>query len=242
MSSSIPGQGMPVPGSGPRSTPVARISRGALTANARIAWDRGIRSFDSSVLEADAWGHGATLVEDVLTKAGIARAEGAPAEHGSGAADHAMPAPASPVLTPSQLLGMPGSDATPALRLSGAVLSVKQLRAGEGVSYGYAYRAEQDTRVALVTGGYAQGIVRALGGAVDVAIAGERHPIVGRVAMDVCVVEIGNAVVRRGDDVLFLGDAAAGEPSLAEWVDATGMHAFELVTTVGLRAIREEGP
>ena len=233
---------MPVPGSAPRSSPVARISRGALTGNARIAWDRGIRSFDSSVLEADAWGHGAALVEGVLVTAGFTRDEHAPAAYGSGGANHAMAAPARPVLTPSQLLGMPGTAATPALRLSGAVLSVKHLRAGEGVSYGYAYRAEHDTRVELVTGGYAQGVVRSLGGAVDVAIAGERHPIVGRVAMDVCVVEIGDSVVHRGDEVLLLGDAAAGEPSLAEWVDATGMHAFELVTTVGLRAIREEAP
>jgi alanine racemase len=128
------------------------------------------------------------------------------------------------------------------LRLTGTVLSVKPLRAGEGVSYGYAYRAPADTRVALVTGGYAQGIVRALGGAVDVAIAGERHPIVGRVAMDVCVVEIGDAVVRRGDEVLFLGDQAAGEPSLSDWIAVTGLRDLELITTVGLRAIREEAP
>jgi alanine racemase len=122
------------------------------------------------------------------------------------------------------------------------VLSVKDLRAGEGVSYGYAYRASADTRIALVTGGYAQGIVRGLGGAVDVAIAGMRHRIVGRVAMDVCVVETGHAAVQRGDEVLFLGDPAQGEPSLAEWVRASGLRDAELVTMVGLRAIREEAP
>lgn len=146
------------------------------------------------------------------------------------------------MLSPPALFGLPGGTGTPALRLAGTVLSVKDLRAGEGVSYGYAFRAPADTRVALVTGGYAQGVVRALGGAVDVAIAGERHPIVGRVAMDVCVVEIADAAIRRGDEVLFLGDPARGEPSLAEWVRATGLSAAELVTTVGLRAVREEGP
>ena len=231
-----------MPGSVPRSSPVARISRGALTANARTAWDHGIRSFDPSILEADAWGHGATLVEDVLAAAGFTRDGHTPAGYASGAADRAMPAPARPVLSAPRLLGLPRAGGAPVLRLSGTVLSVKDLRAGEGVSYGYAYRAAADTRVALVTGGYAQGIVRGLGGAVDVAIAGEPHPIVGRVAMDVCVVEIGGAVVRRGDEVLFLGDPSAGEPSLAEWVGATGMHASDLVTMVGLRAIREEAP
>ncbi|MFB7891099.1 alanine racemase C-terminal domain-containing protein [Microbacterium sp. NPDC056044] len=228
MSSAIPGHDHAVPGSDPRSAPVAWVSRAALTANVRAARERGIRSYDPSVLDADAWGHGAELVRDVLTATGFERSD-------PGAAP-------GDALAAASLFGLPGAEhaVAPALRLSGTVLSVKDLRAGEGVSYGYAYRAPADTRVALVTGGYAQGVVRSLGGAVDVAIAGERHRIVGRVAMDVCVVEIGDAAVPRGAEVLFLGDPAHGEPSLGDWVRATGLTAGELVTTVGLRAIRRE--
>ncbi len=128
---------------------------------------------------------------------------------------------------------------TPVLRLSGFVLSLKPLRAGEGVSYGYTHRAPRDTIVALVTGGYAQGVVRALGNAATVRIAGERHPIVGRVAMDVCVVDVGAAPVAPGDEVVFFGDPSRGEPSLNEWTAASGMTASELVTAVGLRNVRE---
>jgi alanine racemase len=231
---------VPVPGSEPRSSPVARISRAALTANARSASDRGIRSFDPSILEADAWGHGSALVREVLAAQGLVAAE-APVAGVEAGPPIARP---STGLSAPTLFGLPGAEtpARPALRLAGTVLSVKDLRAGEGVSYGYAYRADADTRVALVTGGYAQGIVRGLGGAVDVAIAGQRHPIVGRVAMDVCVVDIRDAAVRRGDEVVFLGDPAYGEPSLTEWVRATGLLASELITAVGLRAIREEAP
>jgi alanine racemase len=232
---------MAVPGSDPRSAPVAHISRAALTANARAARARGIHSYTSRIFEGDAWGHGAGLVQSVLAAEGFTLAAAA---DGAVPTDStiAMPGPARPELEAAELLGIAHRDATPALRLTGTVLSVKELRAGEGVSYGFAFRAPADTRVALVTGGYAQGIVRALGGAVDVSVAGERHPIVGRVAMDVCVVEIRDAVVRRGDDVLFLGDPASDEPSLADWVRATGMFPFELITTVGLRSIREEAP
>lgn len=218
-----------MPGSGARSAPVAWISRRALARNVRSARALGARWFDPSGLEADAWGHGASLVHEVLGDAGLEPHGGSSAEPGA-------------VLSADDLLGLPQSAGSPALRLTGSILSVKELRAGEGVSYGYAYRAPADTRVALVTGGYAQGIVRSLGGAVDVAIAGERHPIVGRVAMDVCVVEIRDAAARRGDEVLFLGDPGADEPSLAAWVAATGLGAAELLTTVGLRAIREEAP
>jgi alanine racemase len=234
-----------VPGSDPRSAPVARVSRGALTANARAAWESGIRSFAPSILEADACGHGADLVRDVLDAEGFTLDDSVRGRSTRQSGSSAVPTPATPpVLAAAALFGLPGRHpaATPVLRLTGTVLSVKPLRAGEGVSYGYAYRAPADTRGALVTGGYAQGIVRALGGAVNVAIAGERHPIVGRVAMDVCVVEIGDAVVRRGDEVLFLGDQAAGEPSLSDWIAVTGLRDLELITTVGLRAIREEAP
>jgi alanine racemase len=232
---------VPVPGWEPRSSPIARVSRAALTANARAASDRGIRSFDPSILEADAWGHGVTLVREVLDGQGFAAREAVELAHFP---DNSPIPVRSHTLSASSLFGLPGAEpsARPALRLSGTVLSVKDLRAGEGVSYGYAYRASADTRIALVTGGYAQGIVRGLGGAVEVAIAGMRHRIVGRVAMDVCVVETADAAVQRGDEVLFLGDPAQGEPSLAEWVRATGLLASELITAVGLRANREEAP
>ncbi|WP_457833122.1 alanine racemase C-terminal domain-containing protein, partial [Staphylococcus aureus] len=80
--------------------------------------------------------------------------------------------------------GLPGGDprAKPVLSLHGRVLGTKPLLAGEGVSYGYIHRAPSDTTVALVTGGYAQGVVRSLGNAADVMIAGRRHRIVGCVA------------------------------------------------------------
>ena len=176
------------------------------------------------MLRGDAWGHGSTVVREVLAAEGFS----------AGAAG----------LSPETLFGLPGGEpqSVAALRLTGTVLSVKILRAGEGVSYGYAYRASRDTRIALVTGGYAQGIVRALGNRADVMVAGERHPIVGRVAMDVCVVEIADAELERGDDVLLLGDHGRGEPCVAEWAEATGLLAAELITAVGLRAMREVAP
>jgi alanine racemase len=125
------------------------------------------------------------------------------------------------------------------MRLRGVVLATKDLRAGEGVSYGYLYRAAVDTRIALVTGGYGQGVVRSLGGVADVSFAGRRCPIIGRVAMDVCVVEIADAAIRRGDEGVFFGDPEEGEPAVEEWHTATGLTTAELVTAVGLQSYRQ---
>ena len=200
----------------PQSAPVARLSRAALRGNAQRLAASGVEAVG---LAADALGHGFGEVVTVL-------------------GDHGLAADESGVAHAESLLGLlPGT--APVMRLSGTVLSVKPLRAGEGVSYGYLHRAARDTRIALVVGGYAQGVVRALGGHADVSIAGERHGIVGRVAMDVCVVDVGEARVSRGDEVVFFGDPSRGEPSIAEWVAATGLTAAELVTTVGLRSHRE---
>ncbi|WP_240606790.1 alanine racemase C-terminal domain-containing protein [Microbacterium sp. Gd 4-13] len=208
----------------PDRTPLATVSRAALMQNAVSSQ---ARTYSSRLLRSDAWGHGTDVVVDVLSEAGFTPAD---------PADAAAPDPVDPVA----LFGLPGAPAasTPALRFSGAVLATKNLRAGEGVSYGYLYRAAADTRIALVTGGYGQGVVRSLGGSVAVTIGGHRRPIVGRVAMDVCVVEIADAAIQRGDEAVFFGDPARDEPSLGEWCAATGLSGGELVTAAGLHAAR----
>lgn len=142
------------------------------------------------------------------------------------------------------LYGLPAADGSlatrAALRLYGRVLSTKDLRAGEAVSYGYTYRAPSDRRVALVTGGYAQGIVRSLGNRAHVGIHDDLRPIVGRVAMDVCVVDLGDADAEVGDDVVYFGGTGPAAAGLASWAHATGMGASELLTVVAQHAIREE--
>lgn len=145
-----------------------------------------------------------------------------------------------PDIDPDLLYGF-GSGRRPAMRLSGRVLSIKPLRRGEGVSYGYTHRAAADTTVALVSGGYAQGIVRALGNRAAVEIAGAMHPIVGRVAMDVCVVDIGRAPVGLGDEAAYFGGQGPARDALTTWSEVTGLRQAELVTACGLRALRTEG-
>ncbi|MFJ6652375.1 alanine racemase C-terminal domain-containing protein [Microbacterium sp. NPDC091313] len=193
----------------------ALLSSSALRRNLPLA--RAAAGADDDAFAADAYGHGAAWVRDTLDLRG-----------------------AEP-LHPATLFGLPGGDpnARPVLTLTGRVLSTKALRAGEGVSYGYAHRAAVDTRIALVTGGYAQGVVRMLGGRASVRVGDRFLPVIGRIAMDVCVLDAGERDPERGAPVVYFGDPAVGDPSLAAWVHATGWSAAELVTTAGLRALRE---
>lgn len=240
----IPGQADPEPVLGPSSSPVASVSASVIARNAAIAL-AAVPDHHGVVadLRHDAWGHGALAVAAELLAAGIddLLIDDGPRNDLRRSDSDVANVHAAVSLDLLTLYGLPGAapEAVPAMRLSGTVLGVKRLRAGEGVSYGYAYRATADTRVALVSGGYAQGIVRALGNRVSVGIGGSRRPIVGRVAMDVCVVDIGDADVSRGDEAVFFGDPARGEPSLADWTSATGLTGAEIVTAVGLRATRQ---
>lgn len=138
------------------------------------------------------------------------------------------------LLDNEKLLGLSAGFA-PVMTLLSTVLSVKALKAGEGVSYGLTHRAVEDTTVALVAGGYAQGVLRALGNRAAVRIGDRRHPIVGRVAMDVCVVDLGGADVAPGAEVRFFGP----ELPIARWSVATGLTTGELVAAVGQRVARE---
>jgi alanine racemase len=72
-----------------------------------------------------------------------------------------------------------------------------------------------------------------------VGVRGASVPIVGRVAMDACVIDIGALEVDRGDDVVFFGDPRSGEPGLDEWTSATGLSGAEIVGLAGARAVRE---
>jgi alanine racemase len=147
-----------------------------------------------------------------------------------------------PDIDAALLYGLPGvptgTPGRPVMRLTGRVLSTKRLRPGDAVSYGYTFRTPTETAVALVTGGYAQGIVRALGNRADVEIDGVAVPIVGRVAMDVCVVDVGSLDVEPGAVVTYFGGAGPLRDGVARWTEVTGMTSGELVTVAGAHAVR----
>jgi alanine racemase len=127
---------------------------------------------------------------------------------------------------------------TPAMRLSGEIVSVKRVPAGTGVSYGHDYRAPGDTTLVLVPLGYADGIPRHASGAGPVSINGRTFAVSGRVAMDQFVVDVGDHPVSLGDRAVLFGDPSTGVPSATEWADAAGTINYEVVTRIGNRVER----
>jgi alanine racemase len=126
-----------------------------------------------------------------------------------------------------------------AIRLVSRVIQLRKVAAGTGVGYDHTFVAPHDTVLALVPMGYADGVPRALGGRGEVVIGGRRLPIVGTISMDQLVVDVGDAPVALGDEVLLLGDAAAGEPDPAEWARIAGTLPHDILTGFGARVERK---
>jgi alanine racemase len=191
-------------------------------------------------LRADAGGHGLLSVASVLDALGVSCTVGDETDATRRLVEAGIrPTTSPPTLDHAALFGLPRSGAAPALRVSGRVLSTKPLRAGEGVSYNHTHRAATDTHVALVTGGFGHGIPRALGNHAHVEIGGRLFPIVGRVAMDVCVVDIAASTVPVGTEVVYFGGTGPARFALDAWERITGWTGAELVCAIGLRVPTE---
>ena len=126
----------------------------------------------------------------------------------------------------------------PAMTLRGRVAAARRIDAGTGASYGHAWRAERATTLALVPLGYADGVPRQASGRAEVWLAGARRPVVGRIAMDQFLVDVGDDEVAVGDEVVLFGDPATGAPSADDWGDAADTIGYEIVTRIGPRVPR----
>lgn len=128
----------------------------------------------------------------------------------------------------------------PAMRFEASVINVKRLQPGDGVSYNFRWVATAETTVALVSAGYADGIPRAATGRAHVEIRGTRYPVVGTIAMDQMVVDVGSDVVVEGDVVVVWGGSGTASPRVSEWAEWADTITYDVVTGLGGRVARFE--
>jgi alanine racemase len=126
----------------------------------------------------------------------------------------------------------------PAMQLRSALYLVKEVPAGTPVGYGASESTTRDTKLGVVTMGYADGIPRVAKGA-GVWINGKRAPIIGRVSMDQFVVDLGpDSTAKSGDWVVVFGNGSHGEYTADDWGAASGSINYEIVTRIGPRVPR----
>ena len=119
-------------------------------------------------------------------------------------------------------------------KLRARVVAVRRVRPGDTISYGAEAEAEAETTIATLGIGYADGVPRSLGEAGQVELAGSIVPIVGRVTMDMLMVDTGDQPVAAGDVATIFG----GLVSLDQQAELAGTVSYELLTRVSPRVER----
>lgn len=122
----------------------------------------------------------------------------------------------------------------PVVRLEAPVLQLRTLEPGDPVGYGAAYVADRPRLAATVAAGYADGLPRALSGSGYARFNGAKAPILGRVSMDLTVLDVTDCetAVREGAPAIFLGE------DLDEIAATAGTLPYEILTGLGRRAAR----
>lgn len=130
----------------------------------------------------------------------------------------------------------------PAMQLRAALYVVKDVPAGTPVGYGGTESTKSDTRLGVVTMGYADGIPR-IARSAGVWHNGKRAPIIGRVSMDQFVVDLGpDSKAQSGDWVTIFGNGSHGEYTADDWGAASQSINYEIVTRIGSRVPRIYSP
>lgn len=122
----------------------------------------------------------------------------------------------------------------PVMQLKTAVSMVKTIPAGTTVSYGATFTAEKDMQIATVPIGYADGYPRSMAGKAHMLINGSPAPVIGRVCMDQCMLDVTGLNVAPGDIVTVFGDGLSVD-TYAAWM---GTINYEAVCLIGKRVPR----
>lgn len=123
----------------------------------------------------------------------------------------------------------------PAMTFMTRVTFVKRVLSGTSISYGRTFITDKETPVATLPVGYADGYSRLLSGRGEVLIKGHRVPLIGRICMDMCMIDVsGVENVRPGDEVTLFGE---GLP-VDEVAEKLGTINYEVVCAVGKRVPR----
>lgn len=119
--------------------------------------------------------------------------------------------------------------------LKTVITQIKQIPAGETIGYNRTWKLQRDTQVAIIPIGYADGYPRELcNGRGTVLIQGQKVPVIGKICMDMCMLDITGLRVHEGDEVIVYGEGN----TVSEMAEAAGLISYELMTRISQRVPR----
>lgn len=142
-------------------------------------------------------------------------------------------------LRPSAEVDLTGISLRPAMALKTRIIHLKAVPAGTSISYGMTYRTPHPTVIATVPAGYADGFRRQFSSKGEMLVRGRRVPVVGRVCMDLSMLDVGAVPeTRAGDEVVIIGRQGGESISADDLAHALGTINYEILCGVAGRVPR----
>jgi alanine racemase len=126
----------------------------------------------------------------------------------------------------------------PVLSLKTRVVYRKSVPAGSGISYGHDYITKKETGIVTLPIGYGDGYPRNLSNRAPVLIGGKRFKVSGKVCMDQLMVDVGDAAVKAGQEVVLIGSQGKNKITAEELAVLSGTIPYEIVCGLGSRIPR----
>lgn len=124
------------------------------------------------------------------------------------------------------------------ISLKAQIVQIRSVKKGEFIGYGEHFYTNEETLVGVLALGYADGLMRALGNRIQVAINNQLAPLIGKVCMDQCFVKLNNIEAKEGDEVILFGDKSAKANDASEIAMLLNTIPYETISTLSKRLER----
>ncbi len=142
-------------------------------------------------------------------------------------------------LYPSEDVDQTKIELKPVLSLKTGIVHLKTLPAGSGISYGTIYHTKGDEQIGTLPIGYADGYSRMLSGKAEVLVRGKRVPIVGRICMDQCMINVSDVPdVGALDEVVLIGEQGEERITAEDVASLLGTINYEIICMISHRVAR----
>ena len=127
----------------------------------------------------------------------------------------------------------------PAMTIKARITRIEEKPAGTPVSYGATYKTTKKTKIATVSIGYADGYLRTLSGKAYMSVSGVKVPVVGRICMDQCMIDVSAVnTITVGDEVIVFGNGGENSETATSLAQCAGTINYEILCAVGNRTPR----
>ncbi len=124
------------------------------------------------------------------------------------------------------------------ISLKAQIVQIRSVKKGEFIGYGEHFYTNEETLVGVLALGYADGLIRALGNRIQVAINNQLAPLIGKVCMDQCFVKLNNIEAKEGDEVILFGDKSTKANDASEIAALLNTIPYETISTLSKRLER----